>query len=152
MLAKRSANDLATALEPFLGKWAQLIFGIGVLAMALSTLLVHMMMNGYAISEAFGQPGQRKIFLIGASIPALMGLLSPIVWSGTVKAALVVPAAVIATTLLPIAYLIFLFINEFQKSIGRRITKEAIGYKYFNVYGNRRGNFCLFLGFDWQIQ
>ena len=53
MLAKRNASDLASSLEPFLGSKSQLIFGIGVLAMAISTMIVHMMMNGYAISEAF---------------------------------------------------------------------------------------------------
>ena len=41
MLAKRNANDLANALQPFLGNWSQLIFGIGILAMALSTCLLY---------------------------------------------------------------------------------------------------------------
>ena len=124
MLAKRSANDLAEALRPFLGNWSQMIFGIGVLAMALSTILVHMMMNGYAISEAFGQPGERKLFLLGACIPALSGLLSPMIWQGTVKAALVVPASVIATTLLPIAYLIFLLLMNSKKALGNELPKR----------------------------
>lgn len=126
MLAKRSANDLAEAMTPFLGNWSQLIFGIGILAMALSTMLVHMMMNGFAISEAFGQPGKRKLFLLGAAIPALMGLFSPIIWSGTVKAALVVPASVIATTLLPIAYLIFLLLMNSKKALGQELPKKRI--------------------------
>lgn len=124
MLAKRSANDLANALVPFLGNKAQLIFGIGILAMALSTMLVHMMMNGFAISEAFGQPGQRKLFFMGAAIPALMGLFSPIIWAGTVKAALVVPASVIATTLLPIAYLIFLLLINSKKVMAEELPKR----------------------------
>jgi len=126
MLAKRNANDLASALKPFLGRWSQLIFGIGILAMALSTMLVHMMMNGYAISEAFGQPGQRKLFLAGALIPALSGLFSPIVWAGSVKAAIVVPASVIATTLLPIAYLIFFLLMNSKKALGSEIPKQRI--------------------------
>ena len=127
MLAKRNANDLAKAMTPFLGKWSQLIFGIGILAMALSTMLVHMMMNGFAISEAFGQPGQRKLFFLGAAIPALTGLFSPIIWAGTVKAALVVPASVIATTLLPIAYLIFLLLMNSKKALGEELPKKRIG-------------------------
>jgi Mn2+/Fe2+ NRAMP family transporter len=72
MLAKRNANDLAIALEPFLGRWAQLIFGIGILAMALSTMVVHMMMNGYAVSEALNKVGNRKVFFLGGLIPAFM--------------------------------------------------------------------------------
>jgi len=124
LLAKRNANDLSKALEPFLGHWSQWIFGIGILAMALSTILVHMMMNGYAISEAFGQPGQRRLFLMGAAIPATMGLLSPIVWSGTVKTALVVPTSVIATTLLPIAYLTFFLLMNSKKALGEDLPKK----------------------------
>ena len=124
MLAKRNAKDLASSLEPFLGKNAQVIFGIGVLAMALSTMIVHMMMNGYAISEAFGKPGAKGIFMIGAAMPALTGFLSPILWSGQTKTALVVPAAVIATTLLPIAYVIFILLMNSKKALGAELPKK----------------------------
>lgn len=126
MLAKRNANDLANALQPFLGNWSQLIFGIGILAMALSTMLVHMMMNGYAVSEAFGQPGQRKLFLMGAVIPAIAGFFSPLIWNGAAKTALAVPASVIATTLLPIAYLIFLLLMNSKKALGAELPKNRL--------------------------
>jgi len=126
MLAKRNANDLANALSPFLGSWSQLIFGIGILAMSLSTMLVHMMMNGYAVSEAFGQPGQRKLFLIGAVIPAIAGFFSPLLWNGAAKTALAVTASVIATTLLPIAYLIFLLLMNSKKALGNELPKNRL--------------------------
>ena len=121
MLAKRNASDLASSLEPFLGKNSQLIFGIGVLAMAISTMIVHMMMNGYAISEAFGKPGVTGLFMFGAAMPAITGLLSPILWTGGAKTALVVPAAVIATTLLPIAYIIFLLLMNSRQTLGAEL-------------------------------
>lgn len=126
MLAKRTAKDLASSLEPFLGDRAQLIFGIGVLAMALSTMIVHMMMNGYAISEAFGNPGTTSLFMFGAAMPALTGFLSPILWTGdpAVKTALVVPAAVIATTLLPIAYVIFILLMNSKKTLGKDLPTQ----------------------------
>ena len=126
MLAKRDSHNLATSLEPFLGKNAQLIFGIGVLAMAISTMIVHMMMNGYAISEAFGKPGVTGLFMFGAAMPAITGFLSPILWTGGAKTALVVPAAVIATTLLPIAYIIFLLLMNSKKALGDDIPKRRI--------------------------
>lgn len=126
MLAKRNANDLAYALTPFLGRWSQLIFGIGILAMALSTMLVHMMMNGYAVSEALGQPGKQRLFLIGAVIPAIAGFFSPLLWNGAAKTALAVPASVIATTLLPIAYLIFLLLMNSKKALGEALPKRRI--------------------------
>lgn len=126
LLSKRNAKDLAVALEPFLGKWSQLIFGIGILAMALSTMIVHMMINGYAISEALNCIGNRKVFFLGALIPAVMGLLSPIIWSGSIKSALVIPASVIATTLLPIAYLIIVLLMNSKSALQSEFPKNRI--------------------------
>lgn len=126
MLAKRTVNDLSVSLRPILGNGAKLVFGIGVLAMALSTMLVHMMINGYAIGEALGRPDKKKLFLAGAMIPALSGLISPILWTGQVKTALAVPASVIATSLLPIAYLIFLLLMNSKKAMGADRPKRKL--------------------------
>jgi Mn2+/Fe2+ NRAMP family transporter len=124
MLSNRDAKSLAQALEPFLGKNSQVIFGVGVLAMAISTLLVHMMMNGYAISEAFNKVGNAKYFIIGASMPAIAGFFSPFLWSGDAKAAMQIPASVIATTLLPIAYLGFLLLMNSKSALGDQLPKR----------------------------
>ncbi|MEN8662687.1 MAG: divalent metal cation transporter [Lentimonas sp.] len=124
MLSNRDSVNLAQSLEPFLGKHAQTIFGIGVLAMAISTLLVHMMMNGYAISEAFNKVGSAKIFILGAAMPAIAGLFSPFLWSGDAKAAMAIPASVIATTLLPIAYLGFLLLMNSRSALGEDLPKN----------------------------
>lgn len=128
MVAKRTAKDLATSLKPALGENAQLIFGVGILAMAISTMIVHMMMNGYAISEAFGKPGQKTLFMIGAFMPAATGFLSPILWTGNpdVKTALNIPAGTIATTLLPIAYLIFILLMNSKKTLGDEMPRNRI--------------------------
>lgn len=124
MLSNRDSVNLAQSLEPFLGKHAQTIFGIGVLAMAISTLLVHMMMNGYAISEAFNKVGNAKYYIIGASMPAIAGFFSPYLWSGDAKAAMAIPASVIATTLLPIAYLGFLLLMNSKSALGDELPKK----------------------------
>lgn len=124
MLSNRKADNLAKSLEPFLGRNAQLIFGIGVLAMAISTMLVHMMMNGYAISEAFNKMGNAKVFMLGALMPALAGLFSPMLWAGESKVAMQIPAAVIATTLLPIAYLAFLLLMNSKSALGDELPKR----------------------------
>ncbi|MGJ8633087.1 MAG: divalent metal cation transporter [Luteolibacter sp.] len=118
-LTKRDARQLASALAPLVGeKPSQLIFGIGIFAMALSTMIVHMLMNGFAVSQAFGSPGKKKPFMIGAAIPALTAAAAPFLWSGANKTAMAVPASVIATTLLPIAYLIFIFLMNSKKTLG----------------------------------
>mgnify|MGYP000162105683 CR=1 FL=1 len=124
MLSNRDSKSLAKSLEPFLGKNSQLIFGIGVLAMAVSTLLVHMMMNGYAISEAFNKVGNAKYFIAGAAMPAIAGFFSPALWNGASKAAMAVPASVIATTLLPIAYLGFLLLMNSRAALGDQLPKR----------------------------
>lgn len=133
MLAKRTVTDLSLSLRPILGDWAKLIFGVGVLAMAISTMLVHMMINGYAISEAFGQPKNAKFFLIGAFIPAFTGFLSPILWSGAIKTSLAVPASVIATTLLPIAYLVFLLLMNSKKALKEELPKNRMGVNFLMI-------------------
>ena len=117
LLAKRNTFDLSSTLEPLLGSWAIKIFGFGVLAMAISTMLVHMMMNGYAISEALGNPKNKKYYIIGALIPAILGLCSPVLWTGSIKTALVIPASVIATIFLPIAYLTFILLMNKKLSL-----------------------------------
>lgn len=124
ILANRKVKNLAASLEPFLGSTSQLIFGVGVLAMALSTMIVHMMMNGYAISEAFNKVGSAKIFILGASIPAIAGFFSPILWSGGAKAAMQIPASVTATTLLPIAYLGFLLLMNSRSALGEELPRK----------------------------
>jgi len=124
MLSNRDSVNLAQSLEPFLGKHSQTIFGIGVLAMAISTMLVHMMMNGYAISEAFNKVGSAKVFILGAAMPAIAGLFSPFLWSGDAKAAMAIPASVIATTLLPIAYLGFLLLMNSRSALGDDLPKN----------------------------
>ena len=115
-LTNRDAGQLSKTLEPILGSnGANLIFGIGILAMAVSTMMVHMLMNGYAISQGVNKPGESPPFVLGAMIPGALALFAPIVWTGDAKTALQVPAAIIATALLPIAYLsILLLINRTQ--------------------------------------
>lgn len=118
-LTKRDAGQLAKALAPLVGeKPAQLIFGIGIFAMAVSTMIVHMLMNGFAISQAIGKPGDKKPFLIGAALPAITAALAPLLWSGANKAAMAIPASVIAGTLLPIAYLVFILLMNSKRTLG----------------------------------
>lgn len=126
MLSNRKATNLAESLKPFLGDNSQLIFGIGVLAMAVSTMLVHMLMNGFAISEAVNKVGSTKVFLLGACMPALAGLFSPALWTGASKTAMAVPASIIAATLLPIAYLSFILLMNSKSALGAELPKKRL--------------------------
>lgn len=117
MLAKRDAFDLANALTPLTGTvFSQFIFGFGVLAMTLSTIVILMLINGFAISEALGAPKDGMAFKVGTLMP-LVGVLGPFLWS---KAAfwLAVPTSVFGMCLLPIAYVSFFLLMNSRKALG----------------------------------
>ncbi len=131
MLQKRDAGALAVTLEPFAGKViSQRIFGVGVLGMAVSTVIILMLMNGLAVQEAFSKKsaptaaGQANIsnnkmlFFIGCTISGLAGCSFPIFWAGESKAALAVPTSVIGGSLIPIAYFTFLLMMNSKKILG----------------------------------
>jgi len=129
-LVNRDAKQLSTTLSPLMGdKVADLVFGVGILAMALSTMMVHMLMNGFAISQAVGRPGAVKPFIVGAAMPALLAVFAPLAWTGDAKTALLIPAAVIATVFLPIAYLAILLLMN-SKSI---LAKEDRASPLMNI-------------------
>ena len=56
MLVKRDSFNLAASLEGLLGSkaFSHYIFGIGVVGMALSTIIILMTINGHAVCEVLG--------------------------------------------------------------------------------------------------
>lgn len=111
-LVTRDAFDLASSLEPLLGGvFSGLIFGIGVLGMALSTIMLHMIITGFVICEIMKVPYDSRAFKIGMLIPAV-GVLGPFFWDQALFW-LAIPTSVITLMLLPIAYVaFFLMINN----------------------------------------
>ncbi|MDP0491857.1 MAG: divalent metal cation transporter [Verrucomicrobiota bacterium JB023] len=135
MLVKRDADSLAETLEPFAGEFvSQKIFGIGVLGMAISTIIILMLMNGLAFQEAFSRSGRengnlprttqanindnKSLFFLGCLISGLAGCCYPFLWTGDSKAALAVPTSVIGGSLIPIAYFTFLLMMNSKKILG----------------------------------
>ncbi|MEM7697957.1 MAG: divalent metal cation transporter, partial [Verrucomicrobiota bacterium] len=113
MLAKRDNFNLANALQPLTGETiAQKVFGIGVLGMAISTIIILMLINGFTLCEMFNQPGNRVLHLIGTLIAGLGGFLGPLYfWANAgSKAALAIPTSVIGGAMIPIAYFTFLLL------------------------------------------
>ena len=116
------AGQLAAALEPFTGKFlAQKIFGFGVLGMAVSTIIMLMLINGFVFTEAAGQPDNKKLHLAGAAIPGIVGFMNPLIWTGSSKAALAIPAATIAGSLIPIAYFTFFLLMSSRAALGNEL-------------------------------
>ena len=116
-LVKRDAFSLAQALAPLTGKGvANYVFGIGVVGMAVSSIMVLMLINGFVVCEIVGVEFRGLAYRIGAIIPALVGMWGPFIWSGKTQFWLAVPTSVFGFVLMPIAYFTFFLIMN-QKSL-----------------------------------
>ena len=115
MLVKRDAFNLAESLESLFESkaFSHYVFGIGVLGMALSTIIILMTINGHAICEVLGKPHSGSPFLGGALLAGL-GVLGPFFWQDAAFW-LAVPTSILGFTLIPVAYLsFFLLMNNIQ--------------------------------------
>jgi Mn2+/Fe2+ NRAMP family transporter len=120
MLAERNNLQLASTLSPLTGPTiAQKVFGFGVVGMALSTIIVLMLMNGFAFSEMLGKPGNRAVHLTGCAISGLGGFAGAFIWGNPdARAALAVPTSVIGGSMIPIAYFTFLLLMNSRTLLG----------------------------------
>ena len=119
MLVKRDAFNLAGSLESLMENktFSHYIFGLGVVGMALSTIIILMTINGHAICEVLGKPHKGPAFLAGAYIAGI-GVLGPFVWSDAAFW-LAVPTSILGFTLIPVAYLSFFLLINSKKVLGR---------------------------------
>ena len=117
MLVKRDNNALAGTLQPLVGSTvAQTVFGVGVLGMAVSTIIILMLINGFAFCELLNVPAEGTMHRIGSFIPAV-GVLGPFIWKAAAPA-LAVPTSVIGGAMLPIAYVSFLLLMNSRSVLG----------------------------------
>jgi Mn2+/Fe2+ NRAMP family transporter len=119
MLVKRDNFQLANALQPLAGQVvSQTIFGLGVLGMAVSSIIILMLINGLVFQELLGRPGDRGAYYAGCSIAGIAGFFGPFIWTGAAAAALAIPTSVIGGSLIPIAYFTFLLMMNSKKILG----------------------------------
>ena len=122
MLVKRDAFDLAHALKPLTGEvFGSYVFGIGVLGMAVSTIIILMLINGFTVCEMLGVESEGWIHRVGCLIPGI-GVLGPLVW-GDVKFWAAVPTSVFGMALLPIAYFSFYFLMNQPRLLGSEMPR-----------------------------
>jgi hypothetical protein len=127
MLVKRDAFDLARALENLFGKGGltQKIFGIGVLGMAVSTIIILMVINGFCITEMLGASSGGPLHRLGAYLPGITGALGFLyLWSNAdAKFWLAVPTSNFGMVLLPIAYVTFFLMMNSRTLLGDALPK-----------------------------
>ncbi len=128
MLIHRDAGDLAKSLRPLTGEGvAQYVFGVGVVGMAVSTIIILMLINGFVVCEMLGLPSSGTAHRLGCLMAGLVGASGPFLW-GQAKFWLAVPTSVFGFVLLPIAYCTFLLMMNSKSLLGENRPK---GFKRF---------------------
>jgi len=124
-LVRRDNLQLADALKPFAGdRFSQIIFGVGVFGMALSTIIILMLINGFTFCEIFNRPGSRAVHMTGAVVAGVAGMMGPLyLWKGASQAALAIPTSVIGGSMIPIAYFTFLLLMNSRKILGESMPR-----------------------------
>jgi hypothetical protein len=125
MVLNRSNQQFARSLSTLVGPhFAHLIFGIGVLGMALSTISVIMVISGFVVCELLKYPIGGIQFKLG-SLAAATGVLWPILWTGSSRAYLAVPAFVFGYTLVPIAFVAFFLMMNSRNLLGDSLPRGS---------------------------
>lgn len=115
-LVPRDAPALSQALSNLLGSGgARIVFGLGVLGMALSTITLLMLISGFVVCEVLNVPATGWTMRIGC-LAAATGVLGPFLGNNFFWIAK--PTSVFCTTLLPIAYLTFLLMINNKRIMG----------------------------------
>jgi len=126
MLVKRDAGNMSQSLSPLTGKIvADYVFGIGVVGMAISSIIVLMLINGFVICEMSGVESRGWLYRLGAVMPAAVGLFGPFIWSGKAQFWLAVPTSVFGMVLIPIAYFTFFLLMNQKSLLGKYRPRGA---------------------------
>ncbi|MFI4860109.1 MAG: divalent metal cation transporter [Phycisphaerales bacterium JB063] len=123
MTIKSDSGALAISLENVTGSKAvaQYVFGLGVAGMALSTLIILMLINGFTFTEALGAPTSGVMHRVGSFLPAVTGGLGFLLIWGPIPESrfwLAVPTSRIGMMLLPVAYITFFLMMNSRKLMG----------------------------------
>jgi hypothetical protein len=123
-LITRDAFDLALSLEPLLGGFfAHIVFGIGVLGMAVSSITLMMLVSGLVLCEALGVKRGGLTFKLG-SLAAGLGILGPFFWTQAYFW-LAIPVSIITLMFLPIAYVTFFLMMNNKALLGEHMPRGS---------------------------
>lgn len=117
-LVKPDSKQLAASLKPALGDSSDVVFGLGVLGMGFSSIIILMLINGYALAEIVGDYDSLTARVVGATSAGIMGFFWFLIWTGASKTYLVVVAGTFAVILLPIAYFAFFLMMNNEELMG----------------------------------
>ena len=108
-----AAQTLGAVIGPQSGR---LVFGLGILGMALSSMTLHMLVSGFVCSEVFGWEFGGMRYKLATLIPA-PGILGCLYW-GDIAVWVAVPTNIACGLLLPVVWLGFLKLQRSQGYLG----------------------------------
>jgi hypothetical protein len=124
MLVTRTAFDLAGSLEHLAGKQvSQYTFGVGVVGMAISSIIILMLINGFVVCEVLNLPSSGTAHRVGCFLASLTGAAGPFLWTGEAKFWLAVPTSMFGMVLLPIAYITFFWMMNSRSLLGENLPR-----------------------------
>jgi len=151
MLVKRSAFDLAGSLERLTGKGtSQYVFGVGVVGMAISSIIILMLINGFVVCEMLGVPSKGTAHRIGCLLAAASGAMGPFLFPGGSNFWIAVPTSMFGMVLLPIAYFTFLLLMNSPDLLGEHMPRgfRRLGWNVLMVIATLLASF----GSYWSIR
>ena len=96
--------------------FSRIVFGIGIVAMALSSITMHMLVSGFAVCEIFGvEPGSWR-YRLACLLPA-PGMAGVVLWK-YLGPWVAVPTSAICGLMLPIAFVGFFILNNSRAYLG----------------------------------
>jgi hypothetical protein len=122
MLIKRDLGDVVSIFERLRGgSFSRLTVGIGVLAMAISCIIMLMSTNGLILCEILGTSTTDTQHRVGCLIAVVVGVAGPVLWPSDGGFWITVPCSLFGMVLLPIGYWTFLAIMN-----SRRLQSDAL--------------------------
>lgn len=138
VLVKRDTGMLANSLQKLFATensdgrlFSNVLFGLGVVAMTLSSISLMQLISGFVVCEICNIEPKGWIFRLGCLLP-INGVLWPLLWDGSAKAWLTVVAGVFGAMLLPIAYVTFYLMMN-QKTLMGEERPKGFGRLVWNV-------------------
>ena len=107
------SHSLAEVVGPTMGR---VVFNLGVLAMALSTITLHMLCAGFVCTELFGLEVGGRGYRLATLLP-VPGVLGPVYWS-EIAVFLAVPTSILCGLFLPLAYIGFIRLQTRRDYLG----------------------------------
>lgn len=150
MLVKRDLGSFTIALEAVVGKkMANVIFGLGVIAMGVSSITMMMLISGFCVCELGGFEHGGKAHKWGALLSST-GVLWHLVWAKS-SAFLAVITGTIGFIFLPVAYIAFVLMFNSKRVMGEHMPQGnkrtiwntlmfiAAGFTTWASFGNAWG-------------